>query len=131
VVASLESRLQDWNQEIFHATDIDNKSEDLIAKTVEDFRLQRLSMVQTLRQFVLCYETVLQWTGEWVGRNWGTLVAYEEGLGVGKRRDGKAKGRVEGGFTWESDGSLDAPQTKGAGGGLEKRKSPGVKTPSR
>ena len=35
--------------------------EDLVAKTVSDFRLQRLSMVQTLRQFVLCYETVLEW----------------------------------------------------------------------
>ena len=34
---------------------------DLVAKTVEDFRLQRLSMVQNLRQFVLCYESVLQW----------------------------------------------------------------------
>ena len=34
---------------------------DLITKTVTDFRLQRLSMVQTLRQFVLCYETVLEW----------------------------------------------------------------------
>ncbi|KAL8929060.1 MAG: hypothetical protein Q9208_001503 [Pyrenodesmia sp. 3 TL-2023] len=35
--------------------------EDLIVKAVEDFRHQRLSMVQTLRQFVLCYETVLEW----------------------------------------------------------------------
>ena len=35
--------------------------EDLVAKTVSNFRLQRLSMVQTLRQFVLCYETVLEW----------------------------------------------------------------------
>ena len=34
---------------------------DLVAKTVEDFRLQRLSMVQTLRQYVLCYETILEW----------------------------------------------------------------------
>lgn len=34
---------------------------DLIQKTVEDFRLQRISMVQSLRQFVLCYETVLEW----------------------------------------------------------------------
>ncbi|KAF2133605.1 tyrosine-protein phosphatase-like protein non-receptor [Dothidotthia symphoricarpi CBS 119687] len=34
---------------------------DLIEKTVEDFRLQRLSMVQTLRQFVLCYESVMEW----------------------------------------------------------------------
>jgi tyrosine-protein phosphatase 2/3 len=34
---------------------------DLVAKAVEDFRHQRLSMVQTLRQYVLCYETVLEW----------------------------------------------------------------------
>ncbi|EXJ90447.1 hypothetical protein A1O1_03549 [Capronia coronata CBS 617.96] len=34
---------------------------DLVAKTVDDFRRQRLSMVQNLRQFVLCYESVLQW----------------------------------------------------------------------
>ena len=34
---------------------------DLVAKTVEDFRLQRLSMVQSLRQFVLCYESILEW----------------------------------------------------------------------
>lgn len=34
---------------------------DLIAKAVEDFRCQRLSMVQNLRQFVLCYESILQW----------------------------------------------------------------------
>lgn len=34
---------------------------DLIAKTVEDFREQRLSMVQSLRQFVLCYETITEW----------------------------------------------------------------------
>ncbi|ODH20562.1 hypothetical protein ACO22_05860 [Paracoccidioides brasiliensis] len=34
---------------------------DLIAATVEDFRLQRLSMVQSLKQFVLCYESVLAW----------------------------------------------------------------------
>jgi protein-tyrosine phosphatase len=37
---------------------------DLIEKTVEDFRLQRLSMVQSLRQFVLCYETVLEWLSD-------------------------------------------------------------------
>lgn len=34
---------------------------DLIARTVEDFRSQRLSMVQSLRQFVLCYETITEW----------------------------------------------------------------------
>lgn len=37
---------------------------DLVEKTVEDFRLQRLSMVQSLRQFVLCYESVLEWVNE-------------------------------------------------------------------
>lgn len=36
-------------------------SVDLIEETVEEFRGQRLSMVQSLRQFVLCYETVLEW----------------------------------------------------------------------
>lgn len=35
--------------------------DDLIAKAVEQFRGQRISMVQTLRQFVLCYEAVLEW----------------------------------------------------------------------
>ncbi|PNS15758.1 Tyrosine-protein phosphatase non-receptor type 1 [Sphaceloma murrayae] len=34
---------------------------DLIEKTVEDFRHQRLSMVQSLRQYVLCYESVMEW----------------------------------------------------------------------
>ncbi|KAI6338167.1 hypothetical protein MCOR30_003093 [Pyricularia oryzae] len=40
---------------------MDDDSIDLIAATVEEFRGQRLSMVQTIRQFVLCYETVLEW----------------------------------------------------------------------
>ena len=34
---------------------------DLIEKTVEEFRMQRLSMVQSLRQYVLCYESVMEW----------------------------------------------------------------------
>lgn len=37
---------------------------DLIEKTVQDFRCQRLSMVQSLRQYVLCYETVLEWIAQ-------------------------------------------------------------------
>ena len=37
---------------------------DLVEKCVEEFRLQRLSMVQSLRQYVLCYETVLEWLAE-------------------------------------------------------------------
>jgi tyrosine-protein phosphatase 2/3 len=45
-----------------HAGDWIGRGEvDLISKTVDDFRGQRLSMVQSLRQFVLCYETVLDW----------------------------------------------------------------------
>lgn len=40
---------------------LEDETIDLIARTVEDFRGQRLSMVQSLRQFVLCYETVLEW----------------------------------------------------------------------
>jgi protein tyrosine phosphatase len=37
---------------------------DLIQQTVEDFRCQRLSMVQSLRQYVLCYETILEWMAQ-------------------------------------------------------------------
>ncbi|KAI1488992.1 hypothetical protein F5X96DRAFT_680087 [Biscogniauxia mediterranea] len=40
---------------------ISDNNLDLIEATVEDFRKQRLSMVQSLRQFVLCYETVIEW----------------------------------------------------------------------
>ncbi|KAF2665786.1 hypothetical protein BT63DRAFT_417315 [Microthyrium microscopicum] len=42
---------------------------DLVEKAVEDFRLQRLSMVQSLRQYVLCYETVLEWLAEQTPRS--------------------------------------------------------------
>lgn len=38
--------------------------EDLIEHAVEDFRRQRLSMVQSLRQYVLCYESVMEWIVE-------------------------------------------------------------------
>ena len=37
---------------------------DLVEKTVEDFRHQRISMVQSLRQYVLCYESVMEWMVE-------------------------------------------------------------------
>ncbi|KAF5096844.1 hypothetical protein D0Z00_002645 [Geotrichum galactomycetum] len=37
------------------------ESHDLIYRTVHNFRRQRLSMVQVLRQYVLCYETVILW----------------------------------------------------------------------
>lgn len=39
-------------------------SVDLVQKTVEDFRQQRISMVQSLRQYVLCYETVMEWVSQ-------------------------------------------------------------------
>ncbi|KAI1825200.1 hypothetical protein F4861DRAFT_530498 [Xylaria intraflava] len=42
---------------------------DLIEATVEDFRKQRLSMVQSLRQFVLCYESVTEWIWRSQSRN--------------------------------------------------------------
>ncbi|KAK9611454.1 phosphotyrosine-specific ptp2-like protein [Aspergillus fumigatus] len=38
-----------------------NDNVDLIAKAVADFRTQRPSMIQNLSQFVLCYESVLEW----------------------------------------------------------------------
>jgi protein tyrosine phosphatase len=41
-----------------------NGDVDLVQKTVEDFRGQRISMVQSLRQYVLCYETVLEWISQ-------------------------------------------------------------------
>ena len=53
---TIDSVISTISQGLFEKTE-----EDLIARTVEDFRAQRLSMVQTLRQFVLCYETVIQW----------------------------------------------------------------------
>ncbi|EDN11222.1 protein tyrosine phosphatase [Histoplasma capsulatum] len=40
---------------------------DLIAATVEEFRTQRISMVQSLRQLVLCYESVLEWITQHAG----------------------------------------------------------------
>ncbi|KAI9885821.1 MAG: hypothetical protein M1823_002400 [Watsoniomyces obsoletus] len=41
-----------------------NDNIDLIAQTVDHLRSQRISMVQSLRQYVLCYEAILEWLGE-------------------------------------------------------------------
>ncbi|KIW08357.1 uncharacterized protein PV09_01273 [Verruconis gallopava] len=57
--ASVPSGREIKGDEWLHRDDI-----DLIEKTVNDFRLQRLSMVQSLRQYVLCYESVLEWLVE-------------------------------------------------------------------
>jgi tyrosine-protein phosphatase 2/3 len=54
----------DSDDEIHSEEWVDRGDVDLIAKTVEEFRGQRLSMVQSLRQFVLCYESVLDWMVE-------------------------------------------------------------------
>jgi len=43
---------------------LDRDDQDLVEKTVEDFRHQRISMVQSLRQYVLCYESVMEWLVE-------------------------------------------------------------------
>lgn len=37
------------------------RNEDLIERSLADFRTQRPSMVQNLSQYVLCYESVLEW----------------------------------------------------------------------
>ncbi|KAH8677609.1 hypothetical protein BX600DRAFT_506632 [Xylariales sp. PMI_506] len=59
-----------------------NDSVDLIQETVENFRGQRLSMVQSLRQYVLCYETVLEWV-------WRTQEKNSSALpGGGRARSG-------------------------------------------
>lgn len=52
------SNLGDW---------VYDESVDLVAKTVEDFRTQRPSMVQNLSQFVLCYESILEWVVSQLG----------------------------------------------------------------
>ncbi len=51
---------------------LDTDVVDLIAGTVEDFRTQRLSMVQTLRQYVLCYETIAEWVSKMQERRGGS-----------------------------------------------------------
>ncbi|KAF2268049.1 tyrosine-protein phosphatase-like protein non-receptor [Lojkania enalia] len=55
---------REYNENGVNGSWIADDEMDLIEKTVEDFRHQRLSMVQSLRQFVLCYESVLEWLVE-------------------------------------------------------------------
>ncbi|KAG5924717.1 hypothetical protein E4U42_004569, partial [Claviceps africana] len=54
-------RLPAWESPDIDTSWLQDDQVDLIQKTVQDFRRQRLSMVQTLRQYVLCYETILEW----------------------------------------------------------------------
>lgn len=75
------------------AMDIDDDSADwiwrddvdLIAKAVEDLRSQRLSMVQSLRQFVLCYESVAEWLVREAGGEKGKNGLSREVLRGGAR----------------------------------------------
>lgn len=73
---------------------IDDDTMDLIASTVTDFRGQRLSMVQTLRQFVLCYETVAEWVWRLQERGGpaGSVVGAP-GTGAGGTAAMRARGR--------------------------------------
>lgn len=114
VIANLEVKLEErwprgrqqpeWTEE--------DESEDLVAKTVEDFRVQRLSMVQTLKQFVLCYETVVVWFSEWL----------QERLGEGRQ--------AEGFKSTTPSVSAEAAKSPPYSAGLERRKSQGGKSPS-
>jgi protein-tyrosine phosphatase len=64
---------------------LNDDSIDLIAATVEDFRGQRLSMVQSLRQFVLCYETIIEWV-------WRVQERDAQGSRNGRGRSGSLIG---------------------------------------
>ncbi|KAF2153250.1 hypothetical protein K461DRAFT_137880 [Myriangium duriaei CBS 260.36] len=64
VKASMDDVLSSSPDPIEEGSWVQENGTDLIEKSVEDFRRQRLSMVQSLRQFVLCYETVLEWVVE-------------------------------------------------------------------
>lgn len=73
---------------------IEDDTVDLISSTVHDFRTQRLSMVQTLRQFVLCYETVSEWVWRLQERGGpaGSVVGAP-GTGAGGTAAMRARGR--------------------------------------
>lgn len=58
-----QSQFQDSKDDIAGGW-LQRDDQDLVEKTVEDFRHQRLSMVQSLRQYVLCYESVMEWLVE-------------------------------------------------------------------
>lgn len=54
---------------------VNRDDEDLVYKAVSEFRDQRISMVQCLQQYVLCYEAVLEW------------LAKQNPLDSGKRKE--------------------------------------------
>lgn len=64
---SVSGRNADTNQNGHPGDWVYDENLDLVAKTVEDFRTQRPSMVQNLSQFVLCYESILEWVVSQLG----------------------------------------------------------------
>jgi protein-tyrosine phosphatase len=62
--------LQTWGSFGIDTAWLHDDNVDLIQKTVQDFREQRLSMVQSLRQYVLCYETILEWLNRMQDKPW-------------------------------------------------------------
>jgi protein tyrosine phosphatase len=69
---TIDSVINQFEDEMDGITDDD----DLIYQRVLRFREQRMSMVQTLRQFVLCYECVLHYL-------LGTITAQDTRMEVG------------------------------------------------
>lgn len=57
---------------------VKDDSIDLIQRTVKDFREQRLSMVQSLRQFVLCYETILEWSHRTHDKEMASITSHRK-----------------------------------------------------
>lgn len=53
---------------------LNNEDIDLVEKTVTVLREQRISMVQTLKQYVLCYETIMEWLAKQTVSRPGNLV---------------------------------------------------------
>lgn len=54
---------------------VNRDDDDLVYQAVSEFRDQRISMVQCLQQYVLCYEAVLEW------------LAKQNPLDSGKRKE--------------------------------------------
>ena len=79
---------------------------DLVERAVTEFRSQRLSMVQSLRQFVLCYESVLEWLLDWAPSISG--IPQRPTL-AGGMKEGSRHGRTAGGrFSYSGNLSYGA-----------------------